>query len=71
MVLFQYRGQSLPDVFAVVDDFGNLRDFGDEVTDRDVREGLPICPVGAWFYLQSQPLADCYDDDVYQDGFGI
>jgi len=71
MQLYFYRKQALPDMFAVTDDFGNLRDFGHEMTEQQVIEGAPICPVGAWFYLQSQPLADSYDDDVHQDGFGI
>jgi hypothetical protein len=71
MQLYFSRNQALPDVFAVTDDFGNLRDFGDEMTEQSVLEGDPICPVGAWFFLQGQPLADCYDDDVHQDGFGL
>lgn len=58
----------LIDVFLCVDDFGNELDFGSDVVDVSQEH---IVPVGAWFYMQGQALADCWDDDIDQDGFGI
>jgi hypothetical protein len=67
MVIDFHKGRAFPCMFEVVDDFGNTVDLMNDAH-LEIDPMARVIPVGAWLFLQGQPLADHWDDDVEQDG---